>query len=193
VEAVFYVILLEPIRLVLEPAAFLHGRDKTKASGWAPAPKLPTITTVVPAADQQPAVWSYTTAKPADGWFAPEFDVSAWPQGKGGFGTAGTPGAVIGTVWSTDDIWLRREIELPPEHLQKLSAWLHHDEDVEVYINGVRAVSATGFISGYDIFPLTPVSLAALKPGKNLIAIHCHQTVGGQYVDLGLVRVQNNK
>jgi hypothetical protein len=34
--------------------------------------------------------------------------------------------------------------------------------------------------------------IAASKPGKNLIAIHCHQTNGGRYVDLGFVRVQNN-
>jgi len=120
------------------------------------------------------------------------FDASSWKQGRSGFGSAGTPGAIIGTPWQTDDIWLRREMDLPAGNHGDVSAWLHHDEDVEVYINGVLAVKAGGFISGYDVFPLTPEGLAALKPGKNLVALHCHQTVGGQYVDLGLVEVQNN-
>jgi hypothetical protein len=58
--------------------------------------------------------------------------------------------------------------------------WLHHDEDAEVYINGVLAIVASGFITGYEGRP-------ALKPSKILIAIHCHQTIGGQYIDFGLV------
>jgi hypothetical protein len=167
--------------------------DKVKAVGWAPLPKPPEITVVVPAADKRPAIWSYTTARPHDGWMQPSFNDSSWKQGESGFGTAGTPGAVIGTVWQTDDVWLRREMDLPAGNYDKLNAWLHHDEDAEVYINGVLAVSVSGFISNYDVFPLSDAGRAALRPGKNLIAIHCHQTLGGQYVDMGFVAVKKTE
>jgi hypothetical protein len=166
--------------------------DKVKATGWAPLPKPPKITVIIPAADTRPAIWNYTTTKPAGDWMGSDFNDSSWKQGESGFGTAGTPGAIIGTTWQTGDIWLRREVNLPTQDYDELQAWLHHDEDAEVYVNGVLAIKASGFISGYDVFPLTPDGRAAFKPGKNLITIHCHQTVGGQYVDFGLVDVQTN-
>ena len=65
---------------------------------------------------------------------------------------------------------------------------MHHDEDAEIYINGVRAATATGYTSDYDPLPLNAAGRAALKPGPNLIAIHCHQTSGGQYIDAGFVQ-----
>ncbi|HWY29396.1 MAG TPA: DUF5127 domain-containing protein [Candidatus Acidoferrum sp.] len=166
--------------------------DTANAKDWAPLPKSPTFTVIVPAADKQSAVWSYTTARPSAGWTGPQFDDSNWKRGRSGFGTVGTPGAFVGTSWSTDDIWLRRQIDLPSQEFDELQAWVHHDEDVEIYINGVLAVKASGFISSYDAFPLNPEGKSALKPGPNTIAIHCHQTVGGQYVDFGLVDVKDN-
>jgi hypothetical protein len=168
------------------------GRDQTRATNWAPMPKPPAITVIVPAADKQPAIWRYSITAPTAHWMEQTFDDSAWSLGESGFGTAGTPGAIVGTTWKTDDIWLRREVNLPMQDNDQLQAWLHHDEDAEVYVNGVLAIRAGGFISGYDVFPLTPEGRMALKPGKNLIAMHCHQTAGGQYVDLGFVREQNN-
>ena len=168
------------------------SRDKTKASGWAPIPPPPKITNVVPAADKAPAIWRYTTEKPANDWAKPSFDDSAWKEGKSGFGTQDTPSAHIGTVWNTADIWLRREVEIPADKLKNLEFWIHHDEDAEVYINGVQAARLRGYATDYFNRALSGPGLAALKPGKNLISIHCHQTGGGQYIDLGFVAVGSN-
>jgi hypothetical protein len=166
------------------------SRDKTKAAHWAPIPPPPKITSVVPAADTQPAIWRYTTETPADDWAKAGFDDSSWKEGKSGFGTEGTPGTVIGTTWSTSDIWLRREVEIPADKLKNLELWIHHDEDAEIYINGVAAARLRGYVTDYFNRPPNAAGMAALKQGKNVMAIHCRQTGGGQYIDLGMVDVE---
>lgn len=168
------------------------SRDRTKATNWAAIPKPPVIHEVVPAADQSPATWRYTTVAPAEGWARTGFVDSSWSLGKSGFGTEGTPGAIVGTVWDTPDIWMRREVEIPSNTLKDLELWVHHDDDVQVYINGVLAMKMDGWTTSYDAFPLSEMARASLRPGKNLIAIHCRQNGGGQYVDAGLVDIKSN-
>ncbi len=172
------------------------GRDKTKAAGWAPMPKAPALVTVVPTAREKAASWSYTTTRPGRRWFQPDFNASVWKQGESGFGTTGTPGATIRTEWNTPDIWLRRTFTLEDKAVASggtsptLQLSVHHDEDVEVYLNGVLAASATGFTTQYEPLPINADARAALKAGENVIAVHCHQTGGGQYIDAGLVQVK---
>jgi hypothetical protein len=60
---------------------------------------------------------------------------------------------------------------------------------VEIYINGVLAATAVGFNEDYEPLALTAQGRAALRPGKNLIAVHCHQTGGGQYIDVNIADV----
>lgn len=168
------------------------GRDSTKAANWAPIPKSPVITEVVPAADEAPAMWRYTISEPKGDWTQPDFVDSSWSLGKSGFGTVGTPGAIIGTTWDTSDIWLRREVEIPADKLNNLELWVHHDDDVQIYVDGVLAMKTTGFSTSYDAAPLSDLARAKLRPGKNFIAIHCRQYTGGQYVDVGLVDIKNN-
>ena len=96
---------------------------------------------------------------------------------------------MVRTEWKTKDIWIRREFDLPKGDLGELSLLMHHDDDVEVYLNGVLAVKKTGYTSDYEEFALTKAALGALKAGKNTIAIHCHQHTGGQYIDAGLIHL----
>jgi hypothetical protein len=132
-------------------------------------------------------VWKYTFQAPGGDWFEANYDTVGWMEGPAGFGTAKTPGAMVTTVWDTDDIWLRRQFTLGPENLDGLKLEVHHDEDAEIFFNGVLAAKLPSYIDHYQQFDILPPAFAALKPGTNTLAVHCHQTTGGQYIDVGLV------
>lgn len=153
--------------------------------------RLPRLVPVVPAADTQDATWRYTLANPVKGWEKPDFDDSTWPRGKAGFGRAGTPGAVVRTDWHTTEIWLRREFDLDDSPRDRLRLYVHHDEDADIYINGVLAARLSGYSTTYEDWPLSNEALAALRPGRNTLAVLCRQTTGGQYIDVGLVRLES--
>ena len=58
---------------------------------------------------------------------------------------------------------------------------------IDVYINGVPAYSATGYLSSYEYRPLSKAAQQSIHPNAdNQIAVHCHQTEGGQYIDVGI-------
>jgi hypothetical protein len=149
-------------------------------------PALPVLKQVVPTSQLKGVNWRFTLEQPAADWMKSSFRDSAWKEGPGGFGTRDTPGAVVRTEWKTADIWLRREFDWPADKTAQPVLLAHHDEDVEIYINGVLAGKADGFSSEYEEMAITPEGVAAFKPGKNLLAVHCHQTSGGQYVDVGI-------
>ena len=149
-------------------------------------PPPPVRKEVVPTSQRQGVNWRFTFEQPAADWIKPAFSDSAWKEGPGGFGRKGTPGAVVRTEWKTADIWLRREFEWPTDQTVTPVLSVHHDEGVEIYINGILAGKAGGFIADYEDMAMTPEGKGALKTGKNFLAVHCHQTKGGQYVDVGI-------
>lgn len=139
--------------------------------------------TVVADARTQPFTWRYTTEDPGEGWQNPNFDDSSWRTGESGFGRPNTPGSAVRTEWTTPNIWLRREFTIPEGvDWDEPGLAIHHDEDVEVWINGRLAVQRPGFTVSYRFFPLE-----APPSGRIMVAVRCRQREGGQYIDVGVV------
>ncbi len=181
------------IRFLDDPAVWKSWSHqvKTRVIPWAPIPKPPVIHMVVPTSQVHGQIWRYTTTDPGSGWNQPQFDDSTWQSGPGGFGTEGTPNAVVGTTWNTDDIWIRRTVTLPhsltKKEIQALKISVYHDEDVQVYFNGVLAFTQPGYVNQYQVVSISAAAKKQLKAGATLhIAVHCHQTTGGQGVDVGI-------
>ena len=171
------------------------GRDRFRLGDYAPAPIPPKVTVLVPPSRDRSFSWRYTTARPAADWTRPDFDDHAWKEGPAGFGTSGTPGINPATRWDTPDIWLRREVTLPsstdPSRVQFL---LYHDEDAEVYIDGILAAREPGYVTTYQAVEIGEAARERLKPGARIVlSLHCHQTGGGQGIDVGLVDVEERR
>ena len=65
---------------------------------------------------------------------------------------------------------------------------------MQVFINGVPAYSQTGFTNDYEDRTLSAAARKALVPdGDNVVAVHCLQKTGGQYLDLGILKWQPAK
>ncbi|MBM4088238.1 MAG: hypothetical protein FJ276_02225 [Planctomycetes bacterium] len=65
----------------------------------------------------------------------------------------------------------------------RVAVRIHHDEDAVVFLNGVRVLRRTGYTTEYET---EEIASSALRAGRNVLAIHCRQTGGGQYIDAGL-------
>ena len=148
------------------------------------------VVNVLPTSEQEGQKWRYATTKPAEGWMKPDFDDAKWTEGVGGFGERSTPGSKVRTEWKTADIWLRKSVEIPKREWKKPMLRAHWDEDTEVYFNGVLAAKMTGYSVDYGRVGLTKAAREELAKNRPItIAIHTHQTGGGQYIDVGVVDV----
>ncbi|XPF93079.1 LamG-like jellyroll fold domain-containing protein [Colwellia sp. RE-S-Sl-9] len=181
-----------------ENGLLTYDRKRIKGNDLARLKKLNqgiplTFNDIVPSAKNQAISWQYTTTAPSAGWQAVEFNDSSWKTGDAGFGTVETPGTVVRTVWNTADLWMRQTFildNLNSQQLDNLYFEIHHDDEALVYINGILAGEFNGYTSGYSHIKMTAAAKAALNlGGNNVISVHTHQTIGGQYADIGIVEM----
>jgi len=128
--------------------------------------------------------YRFTTTKPAADWTGAEVDDRDWTSGQAPFGHA-LPG--VRTAWTNDDIWLRQNFDSEADKIQSAALVIFHDEDTEVYVNGQAIWNRGGFTTAYETFDVTKALQGALRKGRNILAVHTHQTTGGQFIDLALL------
>ena len=142
---------------------------------------------IAPMADEGGWQARYTRDVQPDGWQQPDFDDTAWREGTAAFGSPDL--SFVRTRWSEEhsDLYVRRTIDVTAADLQEELVLIYsHDDVFELFINGTK-VADTGETWREGIrLPLDGELKALLRPGKNVIAAHCHNTTGGAYTDFGL-------
>jgi beta-galactosidase len=91
----------------------------------------------------------------------------------------------VETPWETGGIWLRKEIVLDSVPANP-ALYICHNDDAVVYVNGNKVAELAGSLLRYTLVPLAPEGAAALRAGANLIAVHCRNDQGIQFIDAHL-------
>jgi hypothetical protein len=144
----------------------------------------PKYESIVPTADENNYAVKYTEEQPAEEWMAVDFNDNNWKSGVAPFGDNASKAK---TVWKSKDLWVRREFQVNNLNLDNLFLKINHDDNVDVFLNGVNIYSKEGWTSKFVLIDLNEVIKSNLKEGKNVLAIHCVNTEGGSYLDAGIV------
>ena len=150
----------------------------------------PSYKSILPTSEKENQVWKYTFEQPKGNPFAADYDDSKWLEGEAPFGKVAAKYKGK-TLWDGKSIWMRKKFkvgDLTKEQLEKLAFRLFHDENIDIFINGVRAFARGGYLTDYEEFPIEEAARKAIKPNsENVIAVQCRNFEGGQMVDVGIV------
>lgn len=137
---------------------------------------------IVPWSEDSVYTCYYTEIKPAGEWTNLDYDASKWQTGKGLFGTKEQEPQ---TLWTSRDIWIRKEFNWQASTVNQLFLRTKYDDNVEIYLNGEKIFSA-GCCSGNKEIELTKEVVQKLRKGKNVLAMYCENTGGQAYIDAGI-------
>lgn len=142
--------------------------------------EVPNYQTILSTSEEGDCQVDYTLEKPQGDWTALNYSASGWQSGSAPIGDQ----EFAKTRWESDDIWVRRSFDVADvEEINELFLKLHHDDNIEVFLNGKPVYDTEGWTTSFTYIPLEK---EMLKPGENVLAIHLRNTAGGRYLDFGL-------
>ncbi len=143
---------------------------------------------IVPTAAHTILNAKYTFEKPNDDWFQQNFNAKDWKDGRLPFSTQVNNESAGKTLWNTKEIWLRRDFDLKEVDYENLQLFIQYDDDVDVYLNGILAYSCSPcYVGEYIARDISAQAKKALKKGKNVMAVHCKNPLGGGFIDAGII------
>jgi len=146
--------------------------------------------TILPASDENAWQCKYTETSPVGSWTNLQYNDNDWQSGAAPFTDDKSKAK---TLWTGKNIWIRRTFTLDNTNIDKLMLKLYHDDNVEVYLNGNVIYTNVGWTSDFQLIPLRNNIKALLKKGNNILAIHCANTAGAAWLDVGFVDMVNQK
>lgn len=137
------------------------------------------------AGESEAWIATYVNEIPDSKWKERDYDDRNWKQGEAPFGKR--VNHEVSTTWESEHIWVRREFVLD-EDLSDKKVFLEysHDDDVEIYINGIEVVRVSDRCQDNARMELSGDALMSLQKGNNVIAAYCKNKGGEAYLDLGL-------
>lgn len=137
--------------------------------------------------ETSPAECRYTERKPDGAWMDEAYDDRQWTSGRMPFGKGWDKD--FATPWDSREIWARRTFDLSDTDIEELVVLLRHDDDVEVYLNGRRIYNCTHcYLGRIKAYPVADDIKAALRKGRNTLALHCINPAGNAWLDVGLAK-----
>ena len=148
--------------------------------------------TIIPPGEVNPVNVLYTEEEPGTEWMKKDFTDNNWKSGKMPFGTGWENNAA--TPWKTKNIWIRRSFNIEDLNIEKLMLQLRHDDDVEVFINGISAYSCKDcYTSNIKEYSLSEEIKKSLKTKNNILAVHCTNPRGYSWIDAGIAKQKSAK
>ena len=148
------------------------AKDTRKDASYTVESQGFTYVPIIPTSKDGKEMWKYVTSDPGSGWYSINFNDASWAEGEGSFGTRNHDK----TAWTNKDIWLRKEFTLTDGTAQvvdSLALYVSHDEDCQIYINGIVAAELGGY-ADYKYVSISDKARASIKIGeRNVIAVHC--------------------
>ncbi|KGE13695.1 protein of unknown function DUF1793 [Sphingobacterium deserti] len=142
-------------------------------------------TIMPPDKEESKTAVKYNEQTSANGWQGLNFTASNW---KEGVLPISDNKSVPGTLWESDNIWVRREFSLDKVDKDKpLYLKLHHDDNVEVYLNGKLVFEKEGWNNRFEYFDISSKANGLLRTGKNVLAIYLKNTAGDRFLNFDLV------
>jgi tetratricopeptide (TPR) repeat protein len=169
----------------LREALKLNPADSMTIDAFASLLEKPFLTPVATHLDTASYSWRWTATPPNVNWMQTDFSDAAWPLSPVVSGAMTYfPRSFKNPINSHTNLWLRREFELSSIPAGQLVFCLSRNHDTQIFLNGVAVIPVADW-SDTEVLLLAPGSeKAALKTGRNVLAVHCEDADGGASVDV---------